>query len=180
MKRFNIPFSPPDMTEAEVNEVREAILSGWITTGPRTKEFERQIASLCHTDKAVCLNSATAAMEMTLHVLGIGPGDEILVPAYTYTATASVGVHVGATVKMIDSQPDSVQMDYDALERAITPRTKVIMPVDLAGIVCDYKRIFEIVEHKQALFQPANEIQKAFSRIIVLADIPAAFDLHCH
>ena len=175
MKRFNIPFSPPDMTEAEVNEVREAILSGWITTGPRTKEFERQIASLCHTDKAVCLNSATAAMEMTLHVLGIGPGDEILVPAYTYTATASVGVHVGATVKMIDSQPDSVQMDYDALERAITPRTKVIMPVDLAGIVCDYKRIFEIVERKQALFQPANEIQKAFSRIIVLADAAHAF-----
>ncbi|MCQ2341766.1 MAG: DegT/DnrJ/EryC1/StrS family aminotransferase [Paludibacteraceae bacterium] len=171
----NIPFSPPDITEAEANLVKEALLSGWITTGPKTKEFERRIADYCHTAKAVCLNSATAAMELTLRVLGIGSGDEIIVPAYTYTATASVGVHVGAKVVMIDSQADNVQMDYDALERAITPRTKVIMPVDLGGIICDYQRIFQIVEAKRALFSPKNDIQRAIGRCIVLADAAHAF-----
>lgn len=175
LKLRNIPFSPPDITEAEANLVKEALLSGWITTGPKTKEFERRIADYCHTAKAVCLNSATAAMELTLRVLGIGSGDEIIVPAYTYTATASVGVHVGAKVVMIDSQADNVQMDYDALERAITPRTKVIMPVDLGGIICDYQRIFQIVEAKRALFSPKNDIQRAIGRCIVLADAAHAF-----
>lgn len=175
MKLRNIPFSPPDITEAEANLVKEALLSGWITTGPKTKEFERRIADYCHTSKAVCLNSATAAMELTLRALGIGQGDEIIVPAYTYTATASVGLHVGATVVMVDSQTDNVQMNYDALERAITPRTKVIIPVDLGGIVCDYDRIFQIVEAKRSLFQPANDIQRAFGRCIVLADAAHAF-----
>lgn len=175
LKLRNIPFSPPDITEAEANLVKEALLSGWITTGPKTKEFERRIADYCHTSKAVCLNSATAAMELTLRVLGIGSGDEIIVPAYTYTATASVGVHVGAKVVMVDSQADNVQMDYDALERAITPRTKVIMPVDLGGIICDYQRIFQIVEAKRALFSPKNDIQRAIGRCIVLADAAHAF-----
>lgn len=175
LKLRNIPFSPPDITEAEANLVREALLSGWITTGPKTKEFERRIAACCHTSKAVCLNSATAAMELTLRVLGIGPGDEIIVPAYTYTATASVGLHVGAQIVMVDSQKDNVEMDYDALERAITPRTKVIMPVDLGGIICDYRRIFQIVEAKRALFHPSNEIQSAIGRCIVLADAAHAF-----
>lgn len=175
LKLRNIPFSPPDITEAEADLVKEALLSGWITTGPKTKEFERRIADYCHTSKAVCLNSATAAMELTLRVLGIGPGDEIIVPAYTYTATASVGVHVGAKVVMVDSQADNVQMDYDALERAITPRTKVIMPVDLGGIICDYQRIFQIVEAKRALFSPKNDIQRAIGRCIVLADAAHAF-----
>jgi len=174
-KQRNITFSPPDITEEEVNLVKEALLSGWITTGPKTKEFERRIATYCHTSKAVCLNSATAAMELTLRVLGVGPGDEIIVPAYTYTATASVGLHVGAKVVMVDSQADNVQMDYDALERAITPRTKVIIPVDLAGIVCDYQRIFQIVEAKRALFTPSNDIQRAIGRCIVLADAAHAF-----
>jgi len=174
-KQRNITFSPPDITEEEVNLVKEALLSGWITTGPKTKEFERRIATYCHTSKAVCLNSATAAMELTLRVLGVGPGDEIIVPAYTYTATASVGLHVGAKVVMVDSQADNVQMDYDALERAITPRTKVIIPVDLAGIVCDYQRIFQIVEAKRALFTPSDDIQRAIGRCIVLADAAHAF-----
>ncbi|MCQ2342199.1 MAG: DegT/DnrJ/EryC1/StrS family aminotransferase [Paludibacteraceae bacterium] len=180
LKLRNIPFSPPDITEAEANLVKEALLSGWITTGPKTKEFERRIASFCHTSKAVCLNSATAAMELTLRVLGIGPGDEIIVPAYTYTATASVGLHVGAKVVMVDSQANNVQMDYDALERAITPRTKVIMPVDLGGIVCDYERIMQIVEAKRALFTPDNDIQRAFGRCIVLADAAHAFGAQWH
>jgi len=175
LKLRNIPFSPPDITEAEANLVREALLSGWITTGPKTKEFERRIAACCHTSKAVCLNSATAAMELTLRVLGIGPGDEIIVPAYTYTATASVGLHVGAKIVMVDSQKDNVEMDYDALGRAITPRTKVIMPVDLGGIICDYRRIFQIVEAKRTLFHPSNEIQSAIGRCIVLVDAAHAF-----
>jgi len=175
MKLRNIPFSPPDITQAEANLVTEALLSGWITTGPKTKEFERRIAAYCHTSKAVCLNSATAAMELTLRVLGIGEGDEIIVPAYTYTATASVGLHVGAKVVMVDSQKDNVQMDYDALEKAITPRTKVIMPVDLAGIVCDYERIYQILEAKRSLFHANNALQQAFGRCIVLADAAHAF-----
>ena len=175
MKLRNIPFSPPDMTQAEVEEVKEAILSGWITTGPRTKELERQIAAYVGVNKAGCLNSQTACAEMALRLLGIGEGDEVIVPAYTYTATASVVCHVGAKVVMVDVQPDCLEMDYDALERAITDRTKVIIPVDLAGIPCDYERIFQIVERKKALFSPANDIQRAFGRIIICADGAHAF-----
>lgn len=170
-----ISFSPPDITEEEVQMVAEALHSGWITTGPKTKEFEKKIAEYCHTDKAVCLNSATAAMEMALHLLGIGPGDEVIVPAYTYTATASVTQHVGAKLVMVDSQKDCVEMDYDQLADAITERTKVVVPVDLAGIVCDYDKVFAIVESKKHLFRPSNEIQKAIGRIIVAADCAHAF-----
>ncbi|MBR1426684.1 MAG: aminotransferase class I/II-fold pyridoxal phosphate-dependent enzyme, partial [Paludibacteraceae bacterium] len=175
MKRFNIPFSPPDMTEAEVKEVKEAILSGWITTGPRTKELERQIAAYVGTPRAVCLNSATACLEMALRLLGIGEGDEVIVPAYTYTASASVVAHVGAKIVFIDSQANSLEMDYEAVETAINERTKAIIPVDLAGIPCDYKRIFEIVESKRTLFRPANELQRAIGRVVVCADAAHAF-----
>lgn len=175
MKLRNIPFSPPDMSEAEVLEVAEALRSGWITTGPKTKEFERQIAAYCGTDKAVCLNSATACMEMILHVLGVGPGDEVITCAYTYTATASVTCHVGAKVVMVDTAPGSFEMDYSKLANAITERTKVIIPVDLAGIVCDYSKVFAAVEAKKHLFKPANDIQKAFGRVVVLADAAHAF-----
>ena len=175
MKLRNIPFSPPDMTEAEVNEVREAILSGWITTGPKTKEFERLIALCCQTKRAVALNSATAAMELTLRVLGVGPGDEVVVPAYTYTATASVVHHVGAKIVMVDVATDSFEIDYDRIADAITERTKVVMPVDLGGVMCDYDRIFAVVESKRSLFRPANDIQRAFGRLIVLADAAHAF-----
>ena len=180
MKLRNIPFSPPDMTEAEVNEVREAILSGWITTGPKTKEFERLIAICCQTKKAVALNSATAAMELTLRVLGVGPGDEVIVPAYTYTATASVVHHVGARIIMVDVAPGSFEMDYDRIADAITERTKVVMPVDLGGVMCDYDRVFAAVESKRELFRPANDIQKAFGRVIVLADAAHAFGARWH
>ena len=180
MKLMNIPFSPPDMTEQEVQEVREAILSGWITTGPRTKKLETQISEYVGTDKTVCLNSATAAMEMVLHLLGVGPGDEVIVPAYTYTATASVTQHVGAKLVMVDSQKDSVEMDYDQLEKAITEKTKVIVPVDIAGIVADYDRIYEIVERKKALFKPANALQAKIGRIIVSADCAHSFGAKRH
>ena len=175
MKLRNIPFSPPDMTEAEVKEVREAILSGWITTGPRTKKLEAQISEFVHTDKTVCLNSATAAMEMVLHLLGVGPGDEVIVPAYTYTATASVVQHVGAKVVFVDSQKDCVEMDYDQLEQAITERTKVIVPVDIAGIVADFDRVYEIVERKKGLFKPNNALQAKIGRIVVSADCAHSF-----
>lgn len=175
MKLRNIPFSPPDMTERECQEVREAILSGWITTGPRTKKLEQQISEFVHTDKTVCLNSATACMEMVLHLLGVGPGDEVIVPAYTYTATASVTQHVGAKLVMVDSQKDCLEMDYDQLEKAITEKTKVIVPVDLAGIVANYDRVFEIVERKNALFHPSNDLQKKFGRIIVSGDCAHSF-----
>ena len=175
MKLRNIPFSPPDMTEREAALVREAILSGWITTGPKTKELERQISEFVHTEKAVCLNSATAAMEMVLHLLGVGPGDEVIVPAYTYTATASVVQHVGAKIVFIDSQKDSVEMDYDQLEKAITERTKVIVPVDIAGIVADYDRVYEIVEKKRGLFKPSNALQAKIGRIVVSADCAHSF-----
>ena len=174
-KLRNISFSPPDMSEAEVLEVAEALRSGWITTGPKTKEFERQIAQYCGTQKSVCLNSATACMEMILHVLGVGPGDEVITCAYTYTATASVTCHVGAKVVMVDTAPGSFEMDYAKLANAITERTKVIIPVDLAGIVCDYEKVFAAVESKKHLFKPANEIQKAFGRVVVLADAAHAF-----
>lgn len=174
-KLRNIPFSPPDMTEAEVLEVAEALRSGWITTGPKTKEFEKQIATYCGTNKAVCLNSATACMEMILHVLGVGPGDEVITCAYTYTATASVTCHVGAKVVMVDTAPGSFEMDYTKLADAITEKTKVIIPVDLAGIVCDYSKVFAAVEAKKHLFRATNDIQKAFGRVVVLADAAHAF-----
>lgn len=172
---MKVSFSPPDMTELEVKEVSEAILSGWITTGPRTKKLEQEISAYVHTDKTVCLNSATAAMEMVLHLLGVGPGDEVIVPAYTYTATASVVTHVGATLVMVDSQKDNVEMDYDQLADAITERTKVIVPVDLGGVVADFDRVFEIVEAKKELFKPANALQAKISRIIVSADCAHSF-----
>ena len=172
---MKIPFSPPDMTEQEVQEVREAILSGWITTGPRTKKLEQLISQYVHTDKTVCLNSATASMEMALHLLGVGPGDEVIVPAYTYTATASVVQHVGAKVVMVDSQKDCVEMDYSQLADAITERTKVIAPVDLAGIVADYDKVYEIVEQKKHLFRPANALQAKIGRIAVSADCAHSF-----
>ena len=180
MKLRNIPFSPPDMTEAEAIEVREAILSGWITTGPKTKEFERLIAICCQTKKAVALNSATAAMELTLRVLGVGEGDEVIVPAYTYTATASVVHHVGAKIVMVDVAPGSFEIDYDSIADAITERTKVVMPVDLGGVMCDYDRVFAAVESKRELFRPANDIQKAFGRVVVLADAAHAFGARRH
>lgn len=174
-KLRNIPFSPPDMSEAEIQEVAEALRSGWITTGPKTKEFERQIAAYCGTNKAVCLNSATACMEMILHVLGVGPGDEVITCAYTYTATASVTCHVGAKVVMVDTAPGSFEMDYTKLADAITEHTKAILPVDLAGIVCDYEKVYAAVESRKHLFCPANEVQKAFGRVVVLADAAHAF-----
>lgn len=172
---MKIPFSPPDMTEQEAQEVREAILSGWITTGPRTKKLEQLISQYVHTEKTVCLNSATASMEMVLHLLGVGPGDEVIVPAYTYTATASVVQHVGAKLIMLDSQKDCVEMDYNQLADAITERTKVIVPVDLAGIVADYDRVYEIVEQKKHLFKPSNALQAKIGRIIVSADCAHSF-----
>lgn len=181
-KLRNIPFSPPDMSEAEANEVRDAILSGWITTGPRTKKLEKTISEYVGTDKSVCLNSATAAMEMVLHLLGVGPGDEVIVPAYTYTATASVTQHVGATVVMVDSQKDCVEMDYEKLADAITERTKVIVPVDLGGIVANYEKVYEIVNRPEvkAKFQPKNEIQKQFGRIVISADCAHSFGASRH
>ena len=175
MKLRNIPFSPPDMTEAEAKEVREAILSGWITTGPRTKKLEAQISEYVHTDKTVCLNSATAALEMVLHLLDIQPDDEVIVPAYTYTATASVTQHVGCKLVLVDSQKDNVEMDYDKLAAAITEKTKVIAPVDLGGIVADYDRVFEIVEAKKGLFRPNNALQAKIGRIVVSADCAHSF-----
>ena len=175
VKLRNIPFSPPDMTEQEAGEVRETILSGWITTGPRTKKLERQISEFVHTDKTVCLNSATASMEMVLHLLDLKPDDEVIVPAYTYTATASVTQHIGCKVVMVDSQKDNVEMDYDQLEKAVTEHTKVIMPVDLAGIVADYDRVYEIVERKRCLFHPSNALQAKIGRIIVSADCAHSF-----
>ena len=175
LKRRNVPSSPPDMTEAEANEVREAILSGWITTGPRTKKLEKLISEYVHTEKTVCLNSATAAMEMVLHLLDLKPEDEVIVPAYTYTASASVTQHVGCKLVLIDSQKDCVEMDYDKLEDAITEKTKVIVPVDLAGIVADYDRVFQIVESKRHLFSPGNALQEKIGRIVVSADCAHSF-----
>lgn len=177
---MKIPFSPPDLTDAEINEVVSALKSGWITTGPKTKELEREVASLCHTDKAVCLSSQTSCAEMALRLLGIGEGDEVIVPAYTYTASAEVVCHVGAKLVFIDSQPDSLEMDYEAVEKAITDKTKVIIPVDLGGIPCDYDRIFSIVEKKKSLFKPSNDIQSKFGRIIVCADTAHAFGSSWH
>lgn len=175
MKLRNVPFSPPDMTEAEANEVRDAILSGWITTGPRTKKLEKEIAEFIGVEKAVCLNSQTACAEMALHLLGVGEGDEVIVPAYTYTASASVVKHVGATLVFVDVQKDCLEMDYEAVEAAITERTKVIMPVDLAGIPCDYGRLFTIVENKKIFFTPKTDLQKKMGRIAICCDAAHAF-----
>lgn len=175
MKARNISFSPPDITEAEIKEVAEALRSGWITTGPRTKKLEKEIAEMCRTSKAVCLNSATAALELNLRVLGIGPGDEVITSAYTYTASASVIEHVGATIVLVDTAPDSYEMDYAKLADAITDKTKAIIPVDLAGIPCDYDTIFAVVESKKALFKPANKIQQTLGRVAVCADAAHAF-----
>lgn len=179
-KLRNVPFSPPDMGEAEAKMASEAILSGWITTGPKTKEFEKKIAEYVGTAKAVCLNSATAAMEMALRLIGVGPDDEVIVPAYTYTATASVTQHVGCKVVMVDSQKDNVEMDYDKLAEAITEKTKVICPVDLGGVMCDYDKIFAVIQAKKGLFRPANEIQKRIGRIIIAADDAHAFGAQWH
>ena len=172
---MNIPFSPPDITDVEIEEVIAALKSGWITTGPKTKEFERQITEYCGSAKTVCLSAATTALEMTLRVLGIGKGDEVIVPAYTYTASCSVICHVGATPVMIDSQTDREEMDYSKMAEAITEKTKAIIPVDIAGILCDYDKIFELIEAKKDLFSPSNEIQEAFNRIIVVADSAHGF-----
>lgn len=165
-----IPFSPPDISEAEINEVIETLKSGWITTGPRVKQFEQNLKEFTHADGVVCLSSATASEELNLRILGIGPGDEVLVPAYTYTATASAAIHVGATVKFIDCQKDCLEMDYDAMEAAITEKTKAVIPVDLAGIICDYDRIFQAVENKKHLFKPNSPVQEALGRVAVVAD----------
>ena len=172
---MKIPFSPPDITEEEVEQVAEALRSGWITTGPTTKELEREVAEFCGVNRAVCLNSQTACAEMTLRLLGISEGDEIIVPAYTYTATASVVCHVGAKLVMVDVQKDSLEMDYDKLANAITEKTKVIIPVDLGGVPCDYNRIFSIVESKKELFHPVNKLQEAIGRVIVMTDAAHAF-----
>lgn len=180
MELRNVPFSPPDMGEAEAKMATEAILSGWITTGPKTKEFERKIAEYCHTSKAVCLNSATASMEMALRLIGVVPGDEVIVPAYTYTATASVTQHVGCKLVMVDSQKDSVEMDYDKLRDMITEKTKVIIPVDLGGVIADYDKIFAAVDAKKHLFKPINEIQEVFGRVVVMADAAHAFGAKWH
>lgn len=175
MLKRNILFSPPDISELEINEVVEALKSGWITTGPKTKEFERRIADYCNVNRAVCLNSQTACAEMALRILGIGEGDEVIVPAYTYTASASVVYHVGAKVVFVDVQKDSLEINYEELEKAITEKTKAIIPVDLAGIPCDYERIFSILENKKSLFKPNNEIQKAIGRVAICADAAHAF-----
>lgn len=172
----SISFSPPDITEEEVREVADTLLSGWITTGPKTKEFERQIASFCHTERAVCLNSSTAAMEMTLRLLGVGPGDEVITTAYTYTATASAICHTGATPVLVDVKKDSYEMDLAAVEKAITERTKVIVPVDIAGVMVDYDGIYQVIGKKKELYHAGeNKYQKLFDRIIVMADSAHGF-----
>lgn len=175
-----IPFSPPDVSELEVNEVAEALRSGWITTGPRTKQLEKNIAQWIGTEKSVCLNSQTACAEMALHIMGIGPGDEVITCAYTYTASASVIAHVGAKIVLVDTQKDSYEMDYDALAAAITEKTKAIIPVDLGGVPCDYQRLFEIVESKKHLFNPNNEMQAALGRVAIMADTAHAFGAKWH
>ena len=181
-----VPFSPPDISKLEIQEVVEALQSGWITTGPRTKELEKRLAEVCHTGKVVCLNSATASEEMNLRILGVGPGDEVIVPAYTYTASASAAIHCGATVIFVDSQKNgdskthSPEMDYDAMEAAITERTKAIIPVDLGGIMCDYERIFQAVENKKNIFKPSNAIQEALGRVAIVSDCAHALGASRH
>jgi dTDP-4-amino-4,6-dideoxygalactose transaminase len=175
LTRMNISFSPPDITDIEINEVIDTLRSGWITTGPKTKLFEQKIAEYTHTSKAACLNSATAALELTLRLLGIGAGDEVITSAYTYSASASVIHHVGARIILVDTAKGSYQMDYDMLEQAITAKTKAIIPVDIAGVMCDYDRIFKIVEAKKHLFIPAGELQAAIGRVVILADAAHSF-----
>ncbi|MBE6604367.1 MAG: DegT/DnrJ/EryC1/StrS family aminotransferase [Ruminococcaceae bacterium] len=175
-----IPFSPPDISDLEIHEVTQALRSGWITTGPRTKQLERNIAQWVGTEGCVCLNSQTACAEMALRVMGIGAGDEVITCAYTYTASASVIAHVGARIVLIDTQKGSLEMDYDALEAAITERTKAIIPVDLAGIPCDYDRLFEIVARKKHLFRPSNDMQRALGRVAIMADTAHAFGAKWH
>ena len=181
-----VPFSPPDISKLEIQEVVEALQSGWITTGPRTKELEKRLAEFCHTEKVVCLNSATASEEMNLRILGVGPGDEVIVPAYTYTASASAAIHCGATVIFVDSQKNgdskthSPEMNYDAMEAAITERTKAIIPVDLGGIMCDYERIFQAVENKKNIFKPSNAIQEALGRVAIVSDCAHALGASRH
>lgn len=175
LKKRNVFFSPPDMTETETRLVVEAIMSGWITTGPKTKEFEKKISAYVHTDKTVCLNSATAAMELALRLIGVGPEDEVIVPAYTYTASASVTQHVGCHLVMVDSNEENQQMDLQKLAEAITERTKVIVPVDLGGVVCEYDKILEVLEQKKGLFRPTNELQKKIGRVIISSDCAHAF-----
>lgn len=175
MKKRNISFSPPDITEEEINLVAECLRSGWITTGPKTKLFEEKIAEYTGVNKAVCLNSATACLESVLRFLGIGPGDEVITSAYTYTASASPAIHVGATIKLVDTAKDSYEFDMDSLKAAITENTKVIIPVDIAGVPCDYQAIYKIVEEKKSMFKPQNDIQKRFGRIIIVADSAHGF-----
>ena len=172
---MKIPFSPPDLTGLEINEVVDALKSGWITTGPRTKELEREVANFCGTERAVCLNSQTACAEMALRLMGIGEGDEVITSAYTYTASASVIYHVGAKIVLVDIQEESLEMDYEQLENAITEKTKAIIPIDLGGVPCDYKRIYEIVERKKHLFKPNTELQKAIGRVAIMADTAHSF-----
>lgn len=172
---MKVPFSPPDITEEEIEEVIDTLKSGWITTGPKTKLLEQRIAEYCNTSKAVCLNSATACMEMTLRLLGIGEGDEVITSAYTYTASASVIHHVGAKIVLVDTEKDSFHMDYEALENAITDKTKAIIPVDIAGVMCDYEKIFEVVNKKRDMFKPSNDIQKSIGRVVVIADAAHSF-----
>lgn len=176
MQKRAVAFSPPDISEEEIREVADTLRSGWITTGPKTKQFEREIANLCHTKKAVCLNSATAGMEMTLRLFGIGPGDEVITSAYTYTATASAICHTGAVPVLVDVMKDSYEMDYDAVKRAVTPRTKAIVPVDIAGVMCDYDRLHRIAEETKEMFVPGdNTYQKAMGRILIMADSAHGF-----
>lgn len=172
---MNIKFSPPDITDLEITAVTEAMKSGWITTGPKTKEFERKIADYCGAQRAVALNSATAGLELTLRILGITEGDEVITSSYTYTASASIIEHVGAKIVLCDTQKDSFEIDYDALERNITDKTKVIIPVDIGGVPCDYDRLYNIVENKRALFKPANNLQAAYGRVVILADAAHSF-----
>ena len=176
----NISFSPPDISELEIAEVVDTLRSGWITTGPKVKKVETLIADYVGADKCVCLNSQTAAAELSLRVLGIGAGDEVITCAYTYTASASVIDHVGAKIVLVDCQPDCVEMDYDALERAITEKTKAIIPVDIAGIPCDYERILGIVERKRELFRPATDLQRAIGRVAILGDAAHALGAEWH
>lgn len=172
---INIPFSPPDITNQEIEEVIDTLKSGWITTGPKTKELENNISNYCGTKKSICLNSATACMEMCLRMLGIGPGDEVITTAYTYTATASVIDHVGAKIVLVDTDELSYEISCDALEKAITTKTKAIIPVDIAGVICDYEKIFDVLENKRKLFTADNEIQRLFNRVIVLSDAAHSF-----
>lgn len=181
MKKMNIPFSPPDITEKEIENVVDALKSGWITTGPKSKQLENELSVFYHTNKTAVMNSATAAMEMTLRLLGVGPGDEVITSAYTYTASASVINHVGAKIVLVDTAPDSFEMDYDALEKAITSNTKVIIPIELGGVICDYDKLYEIVESKKALFTPTKgSLQERFDRVILMADSAHALGATYH